>query len=138
MAPLSGNDDQKGMPGVTYGFIGIGRMGFPMALNLRAKMPHASKLIVCDINQARVEEFLVQSRSLGPVEVAASPREVAERCVSTLKRLVLSSRFHTAHEYLEQVHLLMGCIAGYHHRFVTSGKAGLASVHRSICEYSRR
>ncbi|EXJ82706.1 hypothetical protein A1O3_06520 [Capronia epimyces CBS 606.96] len=74
------NEGQTGMPSATYGFIGIGRMGFPMALNLRAKMPAASTLIVCDVYKPRVEDFLVQSRSLGPVEVASSPKEVAERC----------------------------------------------------------
>jgi 3-hydroxyisobutyrate dehydrogenase-like beta-hydroxyacid dehydrogenase len=87
MPSASGNEDPKGMPSVTYGFIGIGRMGFPMALNFRAKMPPASKLVVCDVNKAHVEDFLVQSRSLGPVEVASSPKEVAEHCVSTPRRL---------------------------------------------------
>lgn len=76
--------DDGGMPSATYGFIGIGRMGFPMALNFRAKMPSGSKLVVCDVNQSRVKEFLQQSKSLGPVDVALSPKEVAEQCVSTL------------------------------------------------------
>jgi 3-hydroxyisobutyrate dehydrogenase len=88
MPSVSGNEESKGMPSVTYGFIGIGRMGFPMALNLRAKMPAASKLVVCDVNKAHVDDFLVQSRSLGPVEIASSPKEVAELCVSRARRVL--------------------------------------------------
>ena len=87
MLSATGNEDPKGMPSVTYGFIGIGRMGFPMAIKFRAEMPAASKFVVCDINKAHVEDFLEQSRSLGPVEVALSPKEVAEQCVSTPGRV---------------------------------------------------
>ena len=82
MPPASVIEGPHGMPRVTYGFIGIGRMGFPMALNLREKMPPASKLVVCDVNKSRIEDFLEQSRSLGPVSDASSPKEVAEQCVS--------------------------------------------------------
>lgn len=74
----------EAMPSVAYGFIGIGRMGLPMALNLRAKIPSASKLVVLDINKAQVDELVKQSRSLGlgQVQVASSAKEVAEECVS--------------------------------------------------------
>lgn len=72
------------MPNVNYGFIGIGRMGFPMALNVRAKMPSGSKLVVCDVDHSQVERFLRQSKSLGPVEAASCPKEVAEQCVSVV------------------------------------------------------
>ncbi|KAJ9643671.1 hypothetical protein H2204_001816 [Knufia peltigerae] len=72
--------ESGGMPNVNYGFIGIGRMGFPMALNVRAKMPSGSKLVVCDVDQSQVERFLHQSKSLGPVEAASCPKEVAEQC----------------------------------------------------------
>lgn len=82
--PSTVQTEDGGMPSVTYGFIGIGRMGYPMALNFRAKMPARSKLVVCDVNQSRVEEFLKQSKSLGPVDVASCPKEVAEQCVSSL------------------------------------------------------
>ncbi len=54
-----------------------------MALNFRAKMPAGSKLVVCDVNQSRVKEFVQQSKSLGAVEVALCPKEVAEQCAST-------------------------------------------------------
>ncbi|KAJ9602699.1 hypothetical protein H2200_012893 [Cladophialophora chaetospira] len=80
MPPASAVEGPQGMPRVNYGFIGLGRMGLPMALNLREKMPLTSKLFVLDISKARIDAFLEQSRSLGPVEVASSPKEVAEHC----------------------------------------------------------
>lgn len=88
MPSPSSNEEPKAMPGVNYGFIGIGRMGFPMALNLRAKMPPESKLVILHVNKAHIEDFVQQSQSLGPVEVASSPKEVAEKCVSAPDRLV--------------------------------------------------
>lgn len=50
-----------------------------MALHLRKQMPYSAKLIVCDINQDRIDTFLVEAQSLGLVEVAYSPREIAEK-----------------------------------------------------------
>jgi 3-hydroxyisobutyrate dehydrogenase len=82
--PSTVRAEDGGMPSVTYGFVGIGRMGFPMALHFRAKMPAGSKLVVCDVNESRVKEFLQQAKYLGPVDVASCPKEVAEQCVSGL------------------------------------------------------
>ena len=69
-------------PDVTYGFVGLGNMGFGMAMNIRVKIPTTSKFVICDTNQARTEEFL--GKAGGNTEVAVSPREVAEKAVRTL------------------------------------------------------
>lgn len=100
-------------------------MGFPMALNLRAKMPPTSKLVVCDVNKAHVEDFLVQSLSLGPVEVASSPKEVAKCCVS-----IGWGIFQIA----AQLHIWSTACSdsinpGCHNHVVTSRETNLPSVH---------
>ncbi|KAK5053868.1 hypothetical protein LTR84_001830 [Exophiala bonariae] len=69
--------DGNFMPNVTYGFIGLGNMGSGMAKNLRAKMPRQALLIVCELDKKRTKEFL--SSVEGLIEVADTPREVAER-----------------------------------------------------------
>ena len=69
-------------PHVTYGFIGIGNMGFGMAMNIRVKIPTTSKLVICDTNKARTDEFL--KKAGGNTEGAVSPREVAEKAVGIL------------------------------------------------------
>jgi hypothetical protein len=72
--------DGNSMPNVTYGFIGLGNMGSGMAKNLRAKMPKKALLIVCELDEKRRKDFL--SSVEGLIEVADTPREVAERSVS--------------------------------------------------------
>lgn len=72
--------DGDGMPNATYGFIGLGNMGSGMAKNLRAKMPKQSRLIVCELDEMRREDFV--SSTEGLVETANTPRELAEKSVS--------------------------------------------------------
>jgi len=69
-------------PSVTYGFIGIGVMGFGMAQNLRAKIPKSSTLVLCEINQPRRDQFVAETEGL--IKIANSPKEVAEQAVSIL------------------------------------------------------
>lgn len=66
-------------PSVTYGFIGLGVMGTGMAKCLRSNIPSHSSLVVCEIVGTRLNSFL-ESVS-GKIEVAHSPREIAQRCV---------------------------------------------------------
>ena len=72
----------NGVPDTTYGFIGIGNMGFGMAKNVRAKIPKSSKLIICELNQARRKEFV--SSVEGVLETADSPKELADKAVSQM------------------------------------------------------
>ena len=72
--------DHGKAPNGTYGFIGLGNMGFGMAKNVRQKIPAASKLIVCELVRSQRDEFC--STIEGQIETAESPKEVAEKCVS--------------------------------------------------------
>ena len=58
------------------GFIGLGAMGGPMALNL---VGHGFSLVVCDIDSARLSPLRARGAA-----VAASPREVAAACDRTI------------------------------------------------------
>ena len=56
-------------------------MGFPMARNLRAKIPRSSRLVICEVVESQVKKFLVENEGVGETQVASSPREVAEQAV---------------------------------------------------------
>lgn len=57
-------------------------MGFPMASNLRKKIPKESALYVHDIDTAAVERFVKEHDSYGPVRVLNSAKEITEHSVS--------------------------------------------------------
>jgi 3-hydroxyisobutyrate/3-hydroxypropionate dehydrogenase len=63
--------------------------GYPMAKNLRAKIPEADELLVCDTNAAATKGFLDEAHGMR-VRVAHSPREVGENSVSLTTFFVLS------------------------------------------------
>jgi 3-hydroxyisobutyrate/3-hydroxypropionate dehydrogenase len=81
-ATPNGITPHDGVPNCTYGFIGVGVMGNGMAKNLRSKMPPSSKLLICEVNKARRDEFFATTEGL--LEVAESPKELAEKAVSAL------------------------------------------------------
>lgn len=74
-----GDGQSWNLPNVTYGFIGIGVMGFPMAQNLRKRIPRQSKLIVCEINESALKKFLTETSPGDQLSAASTPREVAEQ-----------------------------------------------------------
>lgn len=76
---MASTSEAAGLPAVTYGFIGIGVMGWGMARNLRAKMPKSSTLVICELVTARRDKFVAETDGL--LKVAGSPKEVAEQCV---------------------------------------------------------
>ncbi|GAB7346753.1 hypothetical protein MBLNU459_g1858t2 [Dothideomycetes sp. NU459] len=51
----------------TYGFVGLGRMGLPMARNLRSKLPSSDKLVVYDVNTEATQSI---AKEMQGVEVA--------------------------------------------------------------------
>ncbi|KAF5238966.1 hypothetical protein FAUST_5206 [Fusarium austroamericanum] len=71
MATTSFND----ISAKSFGFIGLGIMGWGMAKNLRAKIPADSVLYICEVNKPRRDEFVVSTA--GKVQVVDSPREIA-------------------------------------------------------------
>ncbi|KAI1352894.1 3-hydroxyisobutyrate dehydrogenase, variant [Xylaria sp. FL0043] len=67
-------------PNIRYGFIGIGQMGWGMAMNLRQKIPKEAQMVICDISEDRRNKFVQEVESKGAtVTVANSPKEVAEQ-----------------------------------------------------------
>lgn len=64
------------------------RTGYPMAKNLRAKIPEGDSMTVFDVNTAAVERFVKEAEPSN-VTVAKAPREVVENSVRT--------PFHSAH-----------------------------------------
>lgn len=60
--------------------------GFPMAKNLRAKIPKTDKLVVCDRNSEATSSFVKEagagSSGAQEIEVVSTPRKVAEQAVS--------------------------------------------------------
>ncbi|KAK3099073.1 hypothetical protein LTR53_019140, partial [Teratosphaeriaceae sp. CCFEE 6253] len=59
----------------SYGFIGLGQMGFPMATNLRNKIAASDTMYIHDVNPAVTEQF---AKEVGNVTIADCVRDVAE------------------------------------------------------------
>lgn len=66
-------------PDATYGFIGLGNMGFGMAKNVREKIPGSSKLVICELVTSQRDKFVQEVT--GDIEPVETPQEVGERCV---------------------------------------------------------
>ena len=56
-------------------------MGYRMAKNLRSKLPAETTLIICDVVKPLIEKFTSEVKH--GIEVAGTPKEIAEKCVST-------------------------------------------------------
>lgn len=52
-----------------------------MAKNLRTKVPESDTLVICDLNADVTQNFVAEANGLA-VEIAPSPKEVAEMSVS--------------------------------------------------------
>ncbi|KXJ95137.1 putative 3-hydroxyisobutyrate dehydrogenase G6G8.5 [Microdochium bolleyi] len=65
----------------TYGFIGLGQMGYQMAKNLQAKLPSTDSIRIYDINKAAAEKLVGEMRASSPggavVEIADSVNQAA-------------------------------------------------------------
>lgn len=55
-------------------------MGFPMAGNIRKRMPPSATLHIFDVSESASQNFVRKFGSWGKVEIARSPKEVAEKC----------------------------------------------------------
>jgi 3-hydroxyisobutyrate/3-hydroxypropionate dehydrogenase len=80
---MATTDETFFLPNATYGFIGIGVMGWPMAQSLRRRMPKSSALVICELNKSRRDNFIAETEGL--IKVAESPKEVTEQAVSSYK-----------------------------------------------------
>jgi hypothetical protein len=79
MSATNNTSAQNAPPSVTYGFIGLGVMGYGMAKNLRSKIPKSSTLVICELVEKRRGQFVAETEGL--LKVAHSPNEVAEQAV---------------------------------------------------------
>lgn len=68
--------------------------GYPMAKNLRAKMPNGDTFIVFDVNQTSLDNFSKEAVPAGVV-IAKSPREVVENSVGEHP---VCARWHVLHD----------------------------------------
>ncbi|KAI0203785.1 3-hydroxyisobutyrate dehydrogenase, variant [Astrocystis sublimbata] len=66
-------------PSIRYGFIGVGVMGWGMAMNLREKIPKEAQMKICEISESRRNSFVQEVQGKGVVNIANSPKEVAEQ-----------------------------------------------------------
>lgn len=74
-----------------FGFIGLGAMGYPMATQLRRKLPKSTPLVVYDINRIPVDKFVAENSAFGLIHVATNSREVCDAAVScNCKSIILS------------------------------------------------
>jgi hypothetical protein len=82
-----------------YGFVGLGQMGYPMALNLLRKTAPQSTLTIYDVNAASLSRFVNEAASIDGahrVSVASSPIELAERSVRLRRLTDLGYNHHHA------------------------------------------
>lgn len=112
------NESGAQLPSGTYGFIGLGNMGYGMAMNVRKKMPSSSTLVVCELDQARREEFCTEAKQYGQVETAETPKEVSGRCVHCL-----------FHPFLLGINTDLE--TGDNHNLASAWPGSLQSLHRS-------
>lgn len=79
MHPVPNNQRDHYHPS-TYGFVGLGNMGYGMAMNLRRKIPLDSNLVICELVHERCESFIAANKGSG-ISVATTPRDVAQQAV---------------------------------------------------------
>ncbi|KAF2794015.1 3-hydroxyisobutyrate dehydrogenase-like protein [Melanomma pulvis-pyrius CBS 109.77] len=66
-------------PNTTVAFIGLGVMGYPMALNLRKGLPKTSTLLILDVAASAITRFKSDTAALGPVAVVSNGAEAVAR-----------------------------------------------------------
>lgn len=66
----------------TFGWVGLGLMGYPMAANLLNKTDADTQLFVYDVVQDAVDKFVQEGK--GRVHACSSSREVADKSVRSL------------------------------------------------------
>lgn len=68
-----------------YGFVGLGQMGYPMAMNLLKKTTPQSSLVIYDVNSSSLSRFLNEASTMHnvpKVTIAKSPKDLAEQSVT--------------------------------------------------------
>jgi len=98
------------LPAETIAFIGLGVMGYPMALNLRKKMDPKHKLLICDVSTTALEKFQEEMKGVGPIEVISNGYEAAQQADMVVTMLPTSRAVESV--YLDpKTGVLAGAIA---------------------------
>ncbi|KAH6976465.1 6-phosphogluconate dehydrogenase [Ilyonectria sp. MPI-CAGE-AT-0026] len=64
------------------GFVGLGAMGYAMAMNVRKYMDAKSTMYVYDVHRPSCERFKTEFSKFGPIEIADSAKTVAENALA--------------------------------------------------------
>lgn len=72
------------------GFIGLGVMGYPVAVNLLKKLETGTKLHVYDVSSQVLDKLKQETPNL--VSICSSAREVAKRLVRSSNTMVIKIR----------------------------------------------
>lgn len=77
-------------------------MGFPMAMNVRRKMDRSAILYVYDVFQANCVRFKENlAAEWGPIEIATSPKNVAENAMTIVS--IVPAASHVREVYLDEI-----------------------------------
>ncbi|KAI1614776.1 3-hydroxyisobutyrate dehydrogenase [Exophiala viscosa] len=94
----------------TVAFIGLGVMGYPMALNLRSALDDSYKLLICDVSEAALSKFQSEASGKGPVEVIKSGHEAINSANTVITMLPTARAVESV--YLdEKTGIIPGAIA---------------------------
>ncbi|TKA72397.1 hypothetical protein B0A55_05868, partial [Friedmanniomyces simplex] len=74
-------------PANTIAFIGLGVMGYPMALNLRTKMERDKTLLICDVSEDAINRFKRDTEGRGVVESVGNGFKAAQAADIVLSML---------------------------------------------------
>lgn len=66
-------------------------MGYPMAVNLRSKLPSRYKLLICDVSSDALSKFQSELPDKGPIEVVKSGYEAAQKANTVITMLPTAS-----------------------------------------------
>ncbi|KAF2006079.1 3-hydroxyisobutyrate dehydrogenase-like protein, partial [Amniculicola lignicola CBS 123094] len=66
-------------PDKTIAFIGLGVMGYPMALNLRKGLSPSHTLLICDVVPSAISRFQTDTKDHGPVEIIKNGYEAVQK-----------------------------------------------------------
>ncbi|KAF2104233.1 3-hydroxyisobutyrate dehydrogenase [Rhizodiscina lignyota] len=65
-------------PAKTIAFIGLGVMGYRMAVNLRSKIDSSYKIVICDISKDAISKYQSQMKGKGEIDVVENGFEAAQ------------------------------------------------------------
>lgn len=61
--------------------LGLGVMGYPMAINLRSKIDSDRQMFICDVKKSALDNFQTETEGKGSAEVKDSAYQVIQAAV---------------------------------------------------------